>query len=155
VPRGLPNSDGITRSAVSDERNLEPEILRGTSDQLMIALAEVSTLERRKRLMPPADPRFPELAREVRRAAERVLELAQGEEAVAGRVVHEPDARTLPPIERMHPARELARILEEWRAVEQKLLAAPPGSDEALALSGEFEAHRLRYADALKQRREG
>ena len=137
---------------MSDDRSFEPEILRGTSDQLMIAIAEVGTLERRKRLVPPADPKCPELAREVRRAAERVLELAQGEEVVAGRVVKEPGATAIPPIERVHPAKELARILEEWRAVEQQLLAAPPGSDEAEALTREFEAHRIRYADALKER---
>ena len=139
--------------AVSDDRSFEPEILRGTSDQLMIAIAEVGTLERRKRLMPPSDPTFPDLAREVRRAAERVLELAQGEETVAGRLVHEPEALTIPPIERVHPAKALARILEEWRAVEQKLLAAPPGSKEAEALTREFDVHRRRYADALNERR--
>ena len=120
----------------------------------MIAVAEVGTLERRKRLVPPSDPKFPELALEVRRAAERVLELARGEEAVAGRVAAEATATPLPPIERVRPAKELARILEAWRAVEQQLLAAAPGSDEAEALAHEFEAQRLRYADALNERRE-
>ena len=139
---------------MSDDRSFEPEILRGTSDQLMIAIAEVGTLERRKRLMPPSDPKFPELAREVRRAAERVLELARAEEVVAQRLADEPDTEILPPIERVHPAKELARILEEWRAVEQQLLAAAPGSDEAEALTEAFEAQRMRYADALRKRRE-
>lgn len=138
---------------MSDDRSFEPEILRGTSDQLMLAIAEVGTLERRKRLVPPSDAKFPELAREVRRAAERVLELAQSEEAVARSIAEEPGASALPPIERVHPAKELARILEEWRAVEQRLLAAAPGSPEAEALAREFEAQRGRYADALKERR--
>jgi hypothetical protein len=139
---------------MSDDRTLEPEILRGTSDQLMIAIAEAGTLERRKRLVSPGDPKFPELAREVRLAAERVLELSRAEEAVAGQMNHEPAAATLPPIERVHPAKELARILEEWRSVEQRLLAAPPDSEEAERLMQEFEAHRRRYADALDERRE-
>ena len=139
---------------MSDDRNLEPEILRGTSDQLMIAVAEVGVLERRKRLMPPGDPKFRDLAREVRRAAERVLELSLAEEATAQRTSAEGDAAAFPPIERVHPAKELARILEEWRAVEQALLAAPVDSDEAAALTKQFEEHRLRYAAALQDRKE-
>ncbi len=138
---------------MTDDRNLEPEILRGTSDQLMVAVAEVGTLERRKRLVPPGDPKFRELAREVRRAAERVLELSRAEEATAQRAGGQP-AATLPPIERVHPAKELARILEEWRAVEQALLAAPADSDEAASLTRQFEEHRQRYATALAERRE-
>jgi hypothetical protein len=121
----------------------------------MLAIAEVDTLERRKRLMQPSDPKFPDLALEVRRAAERVLELARAEEAVARRVGNEPGAQALPPIERVHPAKELAQILEEWRAVEQQLLAAPSGSDVAEALARRFEAQRLRYAEVLKARRGG
>ena len=60
----------------------------------------------------------------------------------------------MPPIERVHPAKELARILEEWRSVEQRLLAAPADSDEAEVLTREFEAARQRYADALDDRKE-
>jgi hypothetical protein len=137
-----------------DDRTFEPEVLRGTSDQLMIAVAEVGTLERRKRLVAPSDPKFPDLAREVRRAAERVLELSIAEEAAAQRASHDPAAAGVPPIERVHPAKELARILEEWRAVEQRLLAAPAGSDEAEALTREFEAQRKRYAEALDHRKD-
>ena len=136
---------------MSDDRNLEPEILRATSDQLMSAIGEAGVLERRKRLVAPSDPKFPVLAREVRLAAERVLEYARAEEATAMRTSQEPSAAGLPPIEGMPPAKELARILEEWRAVEQRLLAAPPDSDEAEALTREFEAHRQRYAAALEQ----
>lgn len=139
---------------MSEDRTFEPEVLRGTSDQLMIAVAEVGTLERRKRLVAPSDPKFPDLAREVRRAAERVLELSLAEEAAAQRAAREPAAADMPPIERVHPAKELARILEEWRSVEQRLLAAPADSDEAETLTREFEAHRKRYADALDDRRE-
>ncbi len=139
---------------MSDDRTFEPEILRGTSDQLMIAIAEVGTLERRKRLVSPSEPEFPVLAREVRLAAERVLELSRAEEATAQKVTRESGGAGMPPIERIHPAKELARILEEWRAVEQRLLAAPAGSDEAEALAREFEALRQRYADALAERTE-
>ena len=139
---------------MSDDRSFEPEVLRATSDQLMMAIAEVGTLERRKRLVPPTDAKFPELAREVRRAAERVLELSIAEEAAARRASDEPATAGMPPIERVHPAKELARILEEWRAVEQRLLAAPAGSSESEALTREFEAQRRRYADALDDRKE-
>jgi hypothetical protein len=137
---------------MSDEQTLEPEILRGTSDQLMIAIEEAGTLERRKRRVLPSDPTFPELALDVRRAAERVLLLARNEEVAARKTTAEPAAAKLPPIERMSPAKELARILEEWRAIEHELNAASPGSAEADALQERFEALRDRYAEALKER---
>ena len=137
---------------MSDDRTFEPQILRGTSDQLMIAVAEVDTLERRKRLVAPSDPNFLDLARAVRVAAERVLELSLAEEATAQKVTRESAGAGVPPIERIHPAKELAGILEEWRAIEQRLLTAPAGSDEAEALAREFEALRQRYADALAVR---
>lgn len=135
---------------MTDDRTPEPEILRGTSDQLVIAIAEAGTLEARKRGVRPSDPGFPALALDVRRAAERVLDLARQEEIIARRLQVQASAETLPPIERMRPAKELASILEEWRAVEHELLSAGAGSAHAADLQTRFEGLRDRYARALK-----
>ena len=70
-----------------EELENDAEMLRATSDGLVIAIAEVDARERQKRGVPPADPSFPTLAREVRVAAELVLELAQLEELKANETV--------------------------------------------------------------------
>ena len=130
----------------------EAEMLRATSDRLMIAVAETDALERRKRGMLPSDPSFFGLARAVREAAESVLAFARQEELTARSVSGEPRAAALPPIEHVSPAKELAGILEAWRAVEHRLMEATAGTPEADDLMGQFEELRQRYAEALKAR---
>ena len=49
------------------------------------------------------------------------------------------------------PAMSLAGILDEWRAVERRLLEAPAGSSEATELLEAFELLRGRYAHALAE----
>jgi hypothetical protein len=137
---------------MNEDTQHEAESLRATSDQLVIAITETSALERRKRGVPPSDPSFPGLALEVRRAAERVLLLAREEEVTARDVAAEPGVAALPPIDHVSPAKELAGILEQWRAVEHKLLEAAPGSPEAAELTTRFEELRDIYARALKAR---
>ena len=140
---------------MSDNQRPDPELLRGTSDQLVTAIAETAALEGKKRGLRPVDPGFPALALDVRRAAERVLLLARQEEVVARDIADEPDAATIPPIEHISPAKELAAILEEWRGVEHRLLEAKAGSAEAQELRRRFDELRDRYAQALKARQEG
>jgi hypothetical protein len=106
--------------------------------------------ERLKRGVPPADRAFVELARDVRIAAEVALELARKEEDTARMTVDEPAVGDLPPIESVSPGRQLATILEQWRAVEQRLAAAPPGSSEARELMNEFKRMRDQYAEAVE-----
>ena len=139
---------------MSDDRTFEPEILRGTSDQLMIAIAEVGTLERRKRLVSPSEPEVPGPGTRGQgsgRTRPRALTGGRGDRAKG-----DPGVRwSRHAADRAYPPGEGAwRILEEWRAVEQRLLAAPAGSDEAEALAREFEALRQRYADTLTERTE-
>ena len=76
--------------------------------------------------MPPSDPGFPALALEVRRAAEWVVRLARDEEVAAREISEQRGSTTLQPIDRISPAKELAGILEEWRAVEHRLGGRPP-----------------------------
>ena len=140
---------------MTDDLTDEMAILRATSDQLVLAIAETDARERRKRGMRPADPSFLELARAVRIAAEVVVELSRQEERTALEIARESTSGALPPIEAMRPARELANVLDEWRAVEKRLVAAQSGSAEAEELMAEFERLRDRYAQALEARRQG
>jgi hypothetical protein len=141
-------------SHVSDDRVADMAALRATSDQLVLAIHEVDARERRKRGIAPGDPAFLGLARQVRVAAEIVVDLARHEENTAQRLSAEPAVGDLPPIEAMSPAKELATILEQWRAVEKRLGEAQPGSAEAEELMLEFERQRDRYAVALKTRQQ-
>ena len=138
---------------MTDDLADEMAVLRAASDQLVLAIAEVDARERRKRGMRPGEAAFLELARSVRIASEVVLELARREERTAIEIERESKGELLPPIERMTPAKELASILEEWRAVEQRLVAAEAGSPEAEQLMTDFERLRDAYAEALKARR--
>jgi hypothetical protein len=131
----------------------EMAVLRATSDQLMLAVSEVDARERRKRGRRPGEDAFLELARAVRIAAEVVVELARQEERTALEIERESRGQLLPPIEHMTPAKELGHILDEWRAVEKRLVDAEAGSDDAEALMTEFERLRDAYAEALKSRR--
>jgi hypothetical protein len=136
-----------------EELTDEMAVLRATSDQLMLAVSEVDARERRKRGRRPGEDAFIELARAVRIAAEVVLELARQEERTAIEIERESRGALLPPIERMTPAKELASILDEWRAVEKRLVDAEAGSPESEELMAEFERLRDAYAQALKARR--
>jgi hypothetical protein len=125
--------------------------LRGTSDQLLLAIQTVALLEQQKRGVAFGDERFPGLAEAVREAAEAVLEFSLAEEAEASRI-HERstidnDATTT--IAGTPPASSLAEILDRWRAVERRLAEAPAGSPEAADLLAEFERLRSHYAEAL------
>lgn len=131
----------------------EMAVLRATSDQLMLAVAEVDARERRKRGRRPGEQEFLELARAVRIAAEVVVELARQEERTALEIEREARDTLLPSIETMTPAKELAHILDEWRAVEKRLVGAEAGSPEAEELMTEFERLRDAYAEALAARR--
>lgn len=137
---------------MTEELENEAAMLRATSDGLMLAINEMVARERLKRGVPPADPAFVELAREVRIAAEVALELARKEEDTARMTANEPDVGDLPPIEAVSPGRELASILEQWRAVEQRLAAAPPGTTEARDLMIEFKRMRDLYAGAVESK---
>ncbi len=125
--------------------------LRGTSDQLLLAIQTVALLEQQKRGVPFGDDRFPGMARAVREAAQAVLDFSVAEESEAARI-HETaraDADASTTIATTPPATSLAGILDEWRSVERRLLAAPAGSTEATELLEAFEVLRRRYADAL------
>jgi hypothetical protein len=140
---------------MTDETEREAALLRATSDGLILSINEIGVRERMKRGVPPADPTFPELARRVRIAAEVILELARKEEETAIHTAAGPDVAELPAIETVSPGTNLASILAAWRAVEQRLAAAAPGTDESNRLVKEFERLRDQYAAAVEAKRRG
>ena len=136
-----------------DDPNSARDVLRGASDGLLIAIREVDAREHMKRGVPPGDPGFAALAREVTLAAETVLRLARQEESKAEETAGSALGAQLPTINESSPPRDLAGILDRWRAVERQLEAAEPASAEAERLMGEFQALRTQYAEALEARR--
>ena len=60
--------------------------LRGTSDQLLLAIQTVALLEQQKRGLSFGDDRFPDMATAVREAAQAVLDFSVAEEAEAARI---------------------------------------------------------------------
>jgi hypothetical protein len=135
---------------MSDELEREAALLRATSDGLILSINEIGVREHMKRGVLPADPSFPQLARDVRVAAEVILELARKEEEAAVRTAAAPMVAKLPAIETVTPGTNLASILEAWRAVEQRLVASAPGSQEARELMVEFDRLRRQYAEAVE-----
>ncbi len=127
--------------------------LRAASDAILILLTEVNQLERHKRGVPPGDPRFDELARSVRIAAQALAEFTELEEKWARTAK---DGRTdIETIADSSSAPALAEILERWRAIERQLDQAEPGSPEAERLFAEFERAREEYMEAFRARNTG
>ena len=138
---------------MNDDDDAARDGLRGASDGLLLAIEEVALRERKKRGVHPTDPGFVALARDVRIAAEAVLELARDEEAEASDIAGR-GGPTLPTIEATPGPENLASILADWRAVERELAAVDATSSEAARLMERFEELRDRYARALKMYRE-
>ena len=135
-----------------DRTDIE-EHLRAASDAILLLLAEVSQLEGHKRGIPPGEPRFDEVARSVRIAAQSLAEFTQQEEAWAR--IATADRTDLDTIGESENAPALASVLERWRAVERQLDQAEPGSAEAVRLFAEFQRLRDEYMAAFRARHTG
>ena len=126
------------------------EHLRAASDAILLLLTEIGQLERHKRGIPPGEPRFDEVARSIRAAAQGLAAFTEGEEAWA-RIAT--DGRTdIEPIAQSEAAPDTAEILERWRAVERQLDDLEPGSPESVRLFAEFERLRDEYLAAFRER---
>jgi hypothetical protein len=133
----------------SDATRIE-EHLRAASDAILLLLTEVGQLERHKRAIPPGEPRFDEVARSVRVAAQALAEFAEYEETWAHTAT---DGRTdIEPIVESEAAPGAAEILERWRAVERQLDELEPGSPESARLFAEFERLRDEYLGVFRER---
>ena len=133
----------------SDASNIE-EHLRAASDAILLLLTEIGQLERHKRGIPPGEPRFDEVARSVRVAAQALAKFTEYEETWAGIAT---DGRTdIEPILDSENAPAAAAILERWRAIERQLDELEPGSPEAGRLFAEFERARDEYLAVFQER---
>ncbi len=133
----------------SDATEIE-EHLRAASDAILLLLTEVGQLERHKRAIPPGEPRFDEVARSVRVAAQALAEFTEYEETWA-RIAT--DGRTdIEPISESESTPDAAAILARWRAIERQLDHAEPGSPESVRLFAEFERTRDEYMAVFRER---
>ena len=133
----------------SDTTTIE-EHLRAASDAILLLLTEIGQLERHKRGIPPGQPRFDEVARSIRVAAQGLAEFTEHEEAWARTAT---DGRTdIEPIAQSEAAPNTAAILERWRAVERQLDDLEPGSPESVRLFAEFERLRDEYLAVFRER---
>jgi hypothetical protein len=135
---------------MSTDANRIEEHLRAASDAILLLLTEVGQLERHKRGIPPGEPRFDEVARSVRVAAQALAQFTEYEETWA-RIAT--DGRTdIEPISESEIAPRAATILERWRAVERQLDDIEPGSAASTRLFAEFERLRDEYLAIFRER---
>ena len=126
------------------------EHLRAASDAILLLLTEVGQLERHKRGIPPGEPRFDDVARSVRVAAQALAQFTEYEENWA-RIAT--DGRTdIEPISDSENAPGTAEILARWRAIERQLDDVEPGSPESARLFAEFERTRDEYMALFRDR---
>ena len=119
---------------IDDNAQLEHAAdLRRASDLFVQRLDRLQELETRKRELPPDQPEFIRLAREVEDMARSLL-LAGGQQVELAEEVHrEAKANDLAidqSIRDTPPRRDAVAILAEWRAAERRLAAAELGSDD-------------------------
>jgi hypothetical protein len=122
--------------------------LRKASDMFMQRLDRLHELESRKRELPPDEPEFVRLAREIEDLA-RALLFTGGEQVELAEAVHyeakRNDIAIDQPIRDTPPRRDAVTILADWRAAERRLAAADIGSDEEVAARAEAEQLREEY----------
>lgn len=123
--------------------------LRAASDMLIQRMDRLYELERRKRELPPDEPEFIRLAREVEDVARGVLGATGLQVELAGEVAaaaKRGDRSATEPIRDVPPnVRDAISILAEWRAAERRLAAAALGSDEERTARADVDRLRDEY----------
>ena len=122
--------------------------LRRASDLFMQRLYRLQELETRKRELPPDEPEFVRLSREIEDMARSLL-FAGGQQVELAETVHreakENDVAVDQPIRDTPPRRDAVSILAEWRAAERHLAAAGIGSEDEEAARSDVERLREEY----------
>ena len=122
--------------------------LRRASDEFMQRLDRLYELESRKRELPPDQPEFIRLAREIEDLS-RALLFAGGQQVELAEEVQadikDGAAVIDQPIRDTPPRRDAVLVLGEWRAAERRLSAADPGSREESAARAEVDHLREEY----------
>lgn len=122
--------------------------LRRASDEFMQRLDRLHELETLKRELPPDQPEFVRLAREVEDLARALLYTSGKQVGLAEEVHFEQktnDVKVDLPIRETPPKRDAVAILAEWRAAERRLAAAAAGSNEEQDARADSERLREEY----------
>ena len=122
--------------------------LRKASDQFMQRLDRLHELESRKRELPPGEPEFVRLAREIEDLARALLHTGGQQVELAEEVHHAAKTRGVKveqSIRDTPPKRDAVTILAEWRAAERRLAAAATGSQEESDARADSERLRDEY----------
>ena len=122
--------------------------LRRTSDEIMHRLDRLYELESRKRELPPDQPEFIRLAREIEDVSRQLL-FSGGQQVDLAEEVHADikagETIVDQPIRDTPSRRDAVIVLAEWRAAERRLAAAAPGSEEERAAAEESDRLRTEY----------
>ena len=122
--------------------------LRRASDEFMQRLDRLYELESRKRELPPDQPEFVRLAREIEDLA-RALLFSGGQQVELAEEVHadikQGETIVDQPIRDTPPRRDAVMVLAEWRAAERRLAAAGPGSTDEASARAEVDHLREEY----------
>jgi len=122
--------------------------LRRASDEFMQRLDRLYELESRKRELPPDEPEFVRLAREIEDLA-RALLFAGGQQVELAEEVHSDikQGETIvdQPIRETPPRRAAVTILAEWREAERRLVAAAPGTNDEREAKAAVDRLREEY----------
>ena len=122
--------------------------LRRASDMFMQRLDRLYELERRKRELPPDQPEFVRLAREIEDLS-RALLFAGGQQVELAEEVHADikNGETIvdQPIRDTPARRDAVIVLAEWRAAERLLAAAQADSDDERAAQATVDRLREEY----------
>jgi hypothetical protein len=122
--------------------------LRRASDDFLQRLDRLYELESRKRELPPDQPEFVRLAREIEDLARGLL-FAGGLQVEKAEEVHadiKQGATVIDqPIRETPSRRDAVAVLAEWRAAERRLAAAGPGTSEERAARADVDQLREEY----------
>lgn len=122
--------------------------LRRTSDLFMQRLDRLQDLETRKRELPPDEPEFVRLAREIEDLA-RALLYTGSQQVELAEVVHHAAKRNHvavdQPIRDTPPRRDAVTVLADWRAAERRLAATAQGSEDEADARADVERLREEY----------
>ena len=122
--------------------------LRRASDDFMQRLDRLYELESRKRELPPDEPEFIRLAREIEDLSRGLL-FAGGVQVEMAEEVHadiKQGATVVDqPIRETPARRDAVAVLAEWRAAERRLAAAAPESTDERTARADVERLREEY----------
>lgn len=122
--------------------------LRRASDEFIQRLDRLYELEKRKRELPPDQPEFVRLAREIEDMS-RALLFAGGQEVELAEEVHADvkhgETVVDQPIRDTPPKRDAVVVLAEWRAAERRLAAAAVATAEEREARADVDRLRGEY----------